>query len=258
MQQRDELPLCSSSNHDLHFLGSGFPLFYNYILFCILILFVLFVSSSGYNLYTNFLGDYCVENGDATGGCKLNWMSKLSLPNKMNNADAMAIQQNLNLVACILICIILMGFRYSQRKINAQIDEKQISPADYTIIVRNIPTNLDVDYVTDLTDFFQNLIDPIKKFNVMKINLLWEIEEINEIEEKVNEAIKKKKQILKSNGFNHEDRAIKECEEELEKLEEELNEKREHTEASNKHFAGMAFVSFRTEDGSHILYIFYL
>jgi hypothetical protein len=40
----------------------------------------------------------------------------------------------------------LMLFRRSQRHINAKIDEEQLTPADYTIIVKNIPRDLDTDY----------------------------------------------------------------------------------------------------------------
>jgi len=242
------LAICAE-NEELKFLGSGFPLFYNFLKYCMFILLVLLLSNGVYNLYTNYNGDFCTENGDKEeDGCKLNWMSKLSLPNKMNNPSAMQIQQDLNLVSCFLIIVILLLFRRSQRRINAEIDELQNSPSDYTIMVRGIPTNKDSDYNESLKNFFTNNIDPVKKYNVTKVNLLWEIDEIEEIETKIKENIKRKQNLLER-GTGHEDREIKELDEENEKVEKELEEKLEKIERSPEYFAGMAFVSFRTEDG---------
>jgi predicted RNase H-like nuclease (RuvC/YqgF family) len=147
-----------------------------------------------------------------------------------------------------LIIVILLLFRRSQRRINAEIDELQNSPSDYTIMVRGIPTNKDSDYNESLKNFFTNNIDPVKKYNVTKVNLLWEIDEIEEIETKIKENIKRKQNLLER-GTGHEDREIKELDEENEKVEKELEEKLEKIERSPEYFAGMAFVSFRTEDG---------
>jgi len=44
---------------DLGFLGSGFPLFYNYIKYCCLMLFSLFVIQGIPNLVYNLKGDFC-------------------------------------------------------------------------------------------------------------------------------------------------------------------------------------------------------
>ena len=103
------MALCAESD-ELRFLGSGFPLFYNFIFYCIVIMIVLFLSNGGYNLYTNYLGTFCTEDAE-TDGCELNWMSILSLPNKMNDSAAMEIQEYLNLLSCFLIILILMWFR---------------------------------------------------------------------------------------------------------------------------------------------------
>lgn len=50
--------LCNTN--DLQFLGSGFPLFFNYIRYCILLLSIEFAIKGAYNLYTNWLGSYCL------------------------------------------------------------------------------------------------------------------------------------------------------------------------------------------------------
>lgn len=210
---------------------------------------VLLLSNGGYNLYTNYKGTFCTEEGDQEGGCQLNWMSQLSLPNKMDNESEMEIQENLNLLSCFLIIIVLMLFRRSQRKINAEIDEKQNSPADYTIIVRGIPTNRDSDYIEALTNFFTHHVDRDKKYNVTKVNLLYEIDEVEVVEKKIKANIEQKKKLLERHEFNYQTEEIKEIDEKNEKLEEELDKLLKKIEKSPEYFAGMAFVSFETEDG---------
>lgn len=211
---------------------------------------MLLISSGGFNLYTNYLGDFCT-NEESSEGCKLNWMSSLSLPNKMNNSDAMEMQQNLNLFSCFLIILVLIFFRRSQRVINSKIDEQQNSVADYSIMVKNIPTNINSDYVKALTEFFSNNIDPVKKYNVTKVNLLWELDEIEEFKEKIDKMIVKKKNLLVNFKYDHENQSIKQCNESIEKNELDLDDQFKKIEKSPEYFAGMAFVSFRTEDGNY-------
>ena len=43
----------------LSFLGSGFTLFYNYLRYCIIILFITLMTKQLYNIYTNYTGTYC-------------------------------------------------------------------------------------------------------------------------------------------------------------------------------------------------------
>ena len=57
--ERTNLPI-SCNLEDLKFLGSGFPLFYNYVKYCLLILTVLFLTTSVYNIVTNVAyGHFC-------------------------------------------------------------------------------------------------------------------------------------------------------------------------------------------------------
>ena len=59
----DRTPLkYTVDTQQLNFLGSGYPLFYNFIIYCIFILFALFMISGGYNLFTNYLGNFCIAD----------------------------------------------------------------------------------------------------------------------------------------------------------------------------------------------------
>lgn len=61
--QKNLLDLCESPMQ-LSFLGSGFPLFYNFIIYCIFILFTQLMVKGGFDIVTNLLGDFCkYKNG---------------------------------------------------------------------------------------------------------------------------------------------------------------------------------------------------
>ena len=64
------------------------------------------------------------------------------------------IQSDLNLLTNIIVMILLLFFRQSQRKIDDKIDAQLTSPADYTIMVRNIPKRLKIDYEQELKKLF--------------------------------------------------------------------------------------------------------
>ena len=87
---RDQIPYCSDPMA-LSFLGSGFTLFYNYLRYCILILFITLLTKQLYNLYTNYQGSYCshTKREKIEGHivelpfCSDSWFLKLSLANKL-------------------------------------------------------------------------------------------------------------------------------------------------------------------------------
>lgn len=64
------------------------------------------------------------------------------------------------------------------------IDEKTITPADYTVCVKNIPVDLEVDYHDELKKIFENsaVLDSSEAIIVEKIVLIYDIDEIIEME----------------------------------------------------------------------------
>ncbi len=63
--------------------------------------------------------------------------------------------QILNFVSLFIIMLVLLYFRKSQRQIDSDIDEELLTPADYTICVKNIPTFLNLDYKWELKHMFE-------------------------------------------------------------------------------------------------------
>jgi hypothetical protein len=83
---RDDIPYFSSVMK-LGFLGSGFPLFYNFIIYCIFILFIQLTVKGGYNLVTNVMSGYCQkdfpESTPPEKQCPDKWVHIVSLANKL-------------------------------------------------------------------------------------------------------------------------------------------------------------------------------
>ncbi len=65
---RSPLPINCSTN-ELAYLGSGYPLYFDFIKFCGIILLILFASSGAFNLYTNLMmGKDCRTESEITDG----------------------------------------------------------------------------------------------------------------------------------------------------------------------------------------------
>jgi predicted GIY-YIG superfamily endonuclease len=79
-----------------------------------------------------------------------------------------------------------------------------LTPADYTIHVKNIPLNQNVDYVKQLTELFeQHSVEEAKipsdnPIKVTKVVLVYDIEDLIEMENELKSMVeKKKKQLIK-------------------------------------------------------------
>jgi len=97
--EREELPIFSPIDN-LSFLGSGFPLFYNFIIYCIMILFIFYFMSGGFNMATNYLGTFCMnpaipeskkgekpKKEESEEKCTYNVYHQFSLANKIDRPE---------------------------------------------------------------------------------------------------------------------------------------------------------------------------
>ena len=211
------------------------------------------VASSGiFNLVTNIRGEYCKSRGEVSDPkeleemCALNWISIFALPNKINDPDDMRIQNILSLVSVVIIIFILMIFRKTQRRIDADVDESILSPADYTLMVQNIPTMRDENYEEELKEFFRTKALPGREVVVKKVSLVYDIEEIEELENEIKKLVHEKQAALKKDHSA----PVHEFDEKIEKLEDEVTENCQRIRNDYKYFSGVAFISVNTEDGT--------
>lgn len=263
----------------LNFLGAGYPLIFNYYLYCMIILSIFFLSFGVYAIYSNTKGNFCHETADPHNAtetestnethhrmlilanntrilsgviheCAYDWINYISLANKLDNEESHDIQGYFSIVTELIIIIILMYFRKHQRRINATVDEQTNTPSDYTIIITGIPTNLQCDYTAELKNLFENYLKNGKSYKVEKVNLVFNIHEIEKMEHQLKKNIEKKKKILEESNFDYDRKDILELEKNFEEIEEKVEKLKEHYVKTNEKFAGIAFISFSTEDGN--------
>lgn len=71
---------------ELAYLGPGYPLYFDFVKFCGVLLISIFISSGAFNLFTNFYyGDDCKTTSeivDKNNECYKDWVTEYSLGNK--------------------------------------------------------------------------------------------------------------------------------------------------------------------------------
>ena len=201
----------------LSYLGAGYPLFYNWFKCCIFLLAILFVSSSCYNMVTNYQGSDCLSHSSiekhlnkakSNKICVKNNVTIFTLANKMTNQDVIKFQSKLAILTYILVMITLFIFRKIQRQINNDVDEKQITAGDYSIILKNFPNYLkNYNYEKEVKEIVEKCV-PGVEIVVCNVNLAYDVTEITAIDSKIDSIVEEKKKILDQNGFSFEDPRI--------------------------------------------------
>ena len=77
--------------------------------------------------------------------------------------------------------VLLMIFRREQRFLDEEIDGENCTPKDFSIMIRNVPTHLDIDYEQELKKLFANHSVPNKKIDVKEVALVYNIEYLLEM-----------------------------------------------------------------------------
>ena len=192
-----------------------------------------------YNLYTNLLGDSCIPLNNNTDTAELsdnedciwNLPNALSLANKINNSEAIGIQQWLNLITVITLTVYFQFFRHKQRSVSIKLNENTVSPADFTFVVSNVPIRSARTINKDLEVFFKyhglpderklNIrrivlsYDVIRKLQALKMTIQAEKHRVNKIENYMTKKQDKRRVTLKDKvvflrqKIRHLDKALK-------------------------------------------------
>ena len=249
---RIDLKLCENPMK-LDYLGAGYPLFYNWLKCCIILLIILFLGSGGYNLITNYFGNDCVEPSLAENSsklwCKKNFVTIFSIANKKSIGKFRNFQIYLNIIPYVLIMIVLMIFRKIQRKVNVVVDINQLTPSDYTVIVKNIPIDLkNFNYADEITKIIEKSGNSYgEKFKVMKVNLIYDVSNLINLDNEINFLILKKQKFLRKNNFDFKHHYIKKFNHRFESLQFKKSLKTEEMKKFYTNFIGIALVSLETE-----------
>jgi len=106
--------------------------------------------------------------------CTQNFVSDLSLASKKDHPDQRAFQIQLNLLTIIALIIYCQSLRYKVRKMNEEVAETKITPADYTVMFTEMPTDPHHELSKDegLKKWLESMGTPENPIQVKKINPL--------------------------------------------------------------------------------------
>lgn len=139
---------------------------------CVAILIGILVIFGIYAIYSNYVST--LNQSSST----LSYLAILSYWNASASPKIAHIQQDLCLGLTIGLIIYMQWIRYQIRKISLECDERDLSASDYTLMVQNIPKNLDINYAKELKEFFEKNNINGESFKVEKINLAYDVREL--------------------------------------------------------------------------------
>ncbi|KAL4466145.1 hypothetical protein ABPG72_000691 [Tetrahymena utriculariae] len=247
---------------DLSFLGSGFPMFFQFIkLTTFYLIFILLVGGL-YNIFNNEDGNQCQQH-NALEGCFKNWVNVYTLGNRSKDSETIMMQQWLNLLTLIGLVALVQFIIYSQRQQEQLNDQIYVSPGDYTVMINNIPVHSDnlmtsqnVDVDSDLKKFLEDHQLIGADLKVAKINLCYNLSELYKLRDEKQKIVKEKQKILKKQikqqnfydllTVSFLDEKIKQSNQKIEDFEQKMAEGK-GSEFMSKYFVGIALVSLETE-----------
>lgn len=194
-----KIPVCVKHN-ELDFLGPGFPLFYEFLIFCIVCIFLLLCIQGIYGLRTNYDGNACYLANFRISGqdykpCSENWINIFSWFNKVERDD---LQSGLNLLGSFALLIILNIFKFRHKSVEIEVDNNNISPSDYTVQVSELPLT---EKEEDIKVFFENCIAK-RKITVSKVTMAYQVENYIALKRKKDELISIQSNLLSSISFS--------------------------------------------------------
>ena len=163
-------------NEKLAYLGPGYTLYFVFIKYLIAFLAIFLAVIGVYELASNARGNHCANDSQCSAGVVIN----LSMYNKSDDPVAMSTQNWLNLALILIMIVLIQLIRRQKRKTAAECDERDVSPSDYTLMVENIPKDRDIDHKEELRKLFEGLPHDGAQFKVTKINLTYNLRELNE------------------------------------------------------------------------------
>ncbi len=265
--KNQQLPLCSS-RYELFFLGSGFPLFFDFMIWGICLLMLIFLISSIFGLASNSEDREEIFLNDTR-----TWFVKLSLANNFDPKDPdfdindsvwKKCQMIVNFFTILISLVFLQFFRRSLRKTAFECDFKSLTPSDFTLKISGLPLNF-LDY--ELKEHFKKIGGELLPVKVVKINKTYAIgsyvklvteknkclAEKRDFEEEINAKNKREKTPKIQKEIEILSKKIQEKSELLYKLEANVKEERSTLVNSYIKFTGTAYVTFETPEQSQFV-----
>jgi len=232
------IDLCSG-RIDLADLGAGFPLYYEYMVFCMVLLVLLFALVGIQGMVANHQGELCkafqaLYEFDDEDYCKGGFLIDYGLSNR-SSKDSWKVS---NILSLVFVSIgILAGFYY--RRIQGltadEANRGATTPSDYAVMVKGLPETEKADKIKA---FFEQFGKKTGRCNVKKVIMSYYIADYVKLMKERTSLYHKK---IKGDTSAETEAAIKDVEKKMDDFEAHISE------AESKKFTGIAFVVFNTQ-----------
>jgi len=159
----EKIPLKADLS-ELYHLGSGYPLYFQFIKYSIALLVLLFIGGGMFGIITNGFGDSCAplsHEEHINQYCVKDYIGMWTIANKRDRENALQIQLILNFVTVVLAIIFFHYIRYEVRKMKIQADDDTVTPSDYTVRLSNVPIDIRNKEIKAWIEGFGTPDDPI-------------------------------------------------------------------------------------------------
>lgn len=257
LKENELLPICCNRN-DFDDLGPGIPLYFETLIYCIIMLLIILLIQGLYSLISNYYTNDCLpENAENEAVCQRDFINIISISNKFRHHGLYKFQSFVNLVSMIVVIISLHYYRIFQKRSAEEIDRDNISPSDYTIMITGLPKGGYHEALVEKTVWeFWNRI-PQEQGYANKEDVITKIVLAYDIVEFVSLSRERKKLFLEKRRFDHERKnhgkktdelKIAEIQRKLNFIEDKIKKEEGDVESGIRNkTCGIAFVSFRTQ-----------
>jgi hypothetical protein len=256
----NEPPSICCDTEELAFISPGYPMYFQFIRFCILMGLCIIVFSSAFNIYDNNQGDGCPLTptvNQTEPACSNSFYTDASLANQANNTTHVKLQSLINLGTIIILIVVLQFLRKIQRKTAVECDERDLTSSDFTVRVYNFPKDFtdkdDID--EEVKKFFTTKGCPGKELNVKQVSCIYDCTEKLELIKDMEKLTVDKLKLLARKKQGEEVFDV-----EIEDLDKQIKEKDRRVDEISKQlqngvgmankFTGEAFVTFETQQES--------
>jgi len=251
----------------MNFLSPGYPMYFQFIKFCWLILFTVCLTSGLHNIYNFYHGHSCSDSevsfieskkpGIAVNRydiCTKNNINLFTLANRDGDHTDIEKADIYNFFTILVLILLMQFIRKIQKQTALICDERQITASDYTARVRNIPKTFtdkqDID--EEIKKFFTTQGLPGTQLNVAKVTVCYDCSEKIDAQKKIKQLTieKAKLNVKKNKGLAVSDEQFKNIDNQIDQLQNKittLNKRLADGVGVANLFEGEAYVTFETQ-----------
>jgi len=239
-------------------------MYFQFIKFCLVILFTIMLTSGIHNAYTFYYGNSCQDtdeefvqstetSGPLINQCNYNLVNLFTIANRRDEIDYLQKSDIYNFFTITTLLLVMQFIRKIQKQTAIECDERQITASDYTVRVINLPRDFtekqDID--EEIKKFFEKQGLPGTELNVQQVSVAYNCAGKLKIKKRLKELKISKIKLDHEKVADAQTKAIA-IENEIKQLESDLRqENKQFAEGVgvNKLFEGEAYVTFETQQG---------